>query len=137
VTNDRFTDVEVANPLVKLRSPEWLLGITSIQRFTGYREISGCHLDSLRYVSVSVDLPCKRHTSYPCGRESSSVFVEQCTLLRELVSSCLESHHSNLFSQKVPVRDMLASMTFIGLVRTPPSLSIARVPVGLDASLRP
>jgi hypothetical protein len=137
VTNDRFTDVEVANPLVKLCSPEWFLGITRIQRFTSYREISSCHLDGFRYVSVSVDLRCKRQILYPCGRESSSVFVEQYTLLRELVSSCLESHHSNLFLQKVPVRDMLASMTFIGLVRTPPSLSIARGPVGVDASLRP
>lgn len=42
-----------------------------------------------------------------------------------------------LLSQKVPVLDILASMTFIGLVRTPPSLSIARGPVGVDASLRP
>lgn len=42
-----------------------------------------------------------------------------------------------LLSQKVPVLDILASMTFIRLVRIPPSLSIARGPVGVDASLRP
>ena len=137
VTNKRFTDVKVANPLVELCSSEWSFGITSSQRLASYRKISSCLLDSLRYVSISDNVSHKQQVSYPYDRESVSTSVERCTLLHEFVSSCFRRCCSGWPSQNVPVLDMLARMIFIGLIRTPPSLSIARGPVGVVASLRP
>jgi hypothetical protein len=53
MTNNTYTDVEVTDPLVKLCSSEWSLGITSIQRLAGYWQISGCPLDGLRCFPVN------------------------------------------------------------------------------------
>lgn len=53
MTDQGFTHVKVAYPLVELCSSEWSLTITSIQRFAGYWEISSCLLDSLSCVLVS------------------------------------------------------------------------------------